>query len=153
MKALIVDDEQINRYLLTAFMKRLNVSAQLEFAENGRDAVEKFQAALTDRCPYDLVIIDYQMPLMNGVDAIRRIRALEMNTGADTPKCTICLSSSEWHIVETATGLIDNDEKFCMLPKPINFNELERIYFASTANNFPAGSRKTINCSAYCEET
>ena len=64
---LIVDDEPDTGNLMVKFLSALGYQAQA--AQDGYTALQ-----LVDRCRYGLVIIDYEMPGMNGVDLYRRIR-------------------------------------------------------------------------------
>lgn len=70
INVLIVEDNPINLKLLEAFVKRLKVRWQT--AMNGRDAVEKWRTG-----GFHLVLMDIQLPVMNGLDATREIRRLE----------------------------------------------------------------------------
>ncbi|KAG5926911.1 hypothetical protein E4U42_002822 [Claviceps africana] len=70
INVLIVEDNPINLKLLEAFVKRLKVRWQT--AMNGRDAVTKWRSG-----GYHLVLMDIQLPVMNGLDATREIRRLE----------------------------------------------------------------------------
>ncbi|KAF7551430.1 hypothetical protein G7Z17_g5000 [Cylindrodendrum hubeiense] len=70
INVLIVEDNPINLKLLEAFVKRLKVRWQS--AMNGRDAVKKWRTG-----GFHLVLMDIQLPIMNGLDATREIRRLE----------------------------------------------------------------------------
>ncbi|KAH8648384.1 hypothetical protein BX600DRAFT_365561, partial [Xylariales sp. PMI_506] len=70
INVLIVEDNIINLKLLEAFVKRLKVRWQT--ATNGREAVNKWRAG-----GFHLVLMDIQLPVMNGLDATREIRRLE----------------------------------------------------------------------------
>ena len=70
INVLIVEDNVINMRLLEAFMKRLKVRWQT--AMNGREAVTKWRTG-----GFHLVLMDIQLPVMNGLEATKEIRRLE----------------------------------------------------------------------------
>jgi len=69
MKILIVDDQKVNRLLLEKLLEK--TKAELLFAENGQEAVNVYQNNFPD-----LVLMDMVMPVMDGIDAIQKIRAI-----------------------------------------------------------------------------
>jgi len=76
---LLVEDNPDNRLLINAYLKKLPY--QLDEAENGQIAVDKFQHS-----DYDIVLMDVQMPVMDGHQATRLIREWEaQNNRAATP--------------------------------------------------------------------
>ena len=70
MRILLAEDSPDNRLLIRAYFK--NLPYALETAENGNIALDKFKAS-----PHDLVLMDMQMPVMDGYTAARTIRAWE----------------------------------------------------------------------------
>lgn len=74
-KILLVDDSVDNRLLARTFLQK--AGHRVVEAENGREAVDKFQESA-----YDLVLMDVQMPEMDGYTAAGAIRQWEQQTGA-----------------------------------------------------------------------
>ena len=75
-RVLVVDDVPMNRKMLRRWLEsRFDVCAE---AENGQQAVDLVREAfIQERIPYyDLITMDYQMPIMDGATAIRHIRQL-----------------------------------------------------------------------------
>lgn len=73
-RILIVDDSPTNVRLLERFVGR--AGAETEAAVNGHEAVAAVAAAFSGPHPYDAVLLDLQMPVLNGYDAARAIRQL-----------------------------------------------------------------------------
>lgn len=69
---LLVEDHDINQILITAMTDKLGYETVL--AVNGSDAVTKVEAARANGRPFDLVLMDIQMPVMDGYQATKAIR-------------------------------------------------------------------------------
>ncbi|CRG87656.1 Response regulator mcs4 [Talaromyces islandicus] len=87
INVLIVEDNVINQKLLEAFMKRLSVRWQC--APNGEVAVKKWRQG-----GFHLVLMDIQLPVMNGLDATKEIRRLERLNGIGVFSKTVSDRSS-----------------------------------------------------------
>ena len=74
LRILLADDSRDNRLLVQAYLKK--TPHIIDEAEDGAAAVEKFRTAI-----YDLVLMDIEMPIMDGYSATRAIRAMENETG------------------------------------------------------------------------
>ena len=75
LQILLADDSDDNRFLILSYLKGADCS--IEIAENGRIAVDMFQPG-----KFDLVLMDVEMPEMDGYAAVRAIRHLEQTSGA-----------------------------------------------------------------------
>lgn len=86
LSILIVDDNQANRAVLTAYFRRTEHT--VECVENGEKALEKIKGG-----EFDLVFMDMEMPVMDGYTATRLVREWEEETGRD-PLPVIALTAN-----------------------------------------------------------
>ncbi|BBN00501.1 protein MpHK-like [Marchantia polymorpha subsp. ruderalis] len=73
-RVLLVEDTQINRIILRKVLQNLNLHC--DEAENGKIAVDYYKEGRT----YDLILMDKEMPVMDGHEATRQIRRMGVNT-------------------------------------------------------------------------
>jgi CheY-like chemotaxis protein len=106
---LVVDDNAINRRVLELILDSIGVAHAS--VENGLEAVEAMQA-----CAYGAVLMDLQMPVMDGFEATRRIRALETAQHAEPSR--IIVVSANCADEDVAQGRRAGAD--CHLAKPIS---------------------------------
>jgi signal transduction histidine kinase/CheY-like chemotaxis protein len=106
-RVLVADDHEANRRIMEFIMGGLG--AELVAVENGAESVEAFRLR-----PFDLVLMDLQMPVMDGLTAIRCIRALEQPTGRRTPIIVVSANAQAEHLAASAAAGADGH-----LAKPI----------------------------------
>ncbi|MEH3038479.1 MAG: PAS domain-containing protein [Sphingomonas paucimobilis] len=117
MTVLVAEDNDINRYLLAEIVRRLG--HQVVSVENGARAVEYVTAPVGN--PVDLVLMDVQMPVMDGIAAARAIRAWS-GAGATVPIHAITADlSAERRADITQAGMNG------VLTKPVDMAQLSGL--------------------------
>ena len=111
MSVLAVDDNRTNLHILQVFLKKLGHEVIL--AENGEEAVARFQQHHPD-----LVLLDIMMPIMDGFEAARRIKAASRDKWV--PIILLSALNRDENLVEGLEAGADD-----YLTKPINFVVLE----------------------------
>ncbi|WP_166415853.1 PAS domain-containing hybrid sensor histidine kinase/response regulator [Cochlodiniinecator piscidefendens] len=116
---IVAEDNKTNRFLLRKILAPLG--GDIQFADNGQIAVDMFQTRLPD-----LVLMDVSMPVMNGIEACKEIRAYEDALGLNTIP-----------IVALTANAFEEDREKCLsagmsgfltkpIRKPILINEIAR---------------------------
>ena len=77
-KILVVEDNPANQLVMKRLFKRVGIEG--EFAENGQLALEKYK---TSHDRWDLILMDCEMPVMDGYDTTNAIRHYEQEAGLD----------------------------------------------------------------------
>ncbi|MBU2521345.1 MAG: PAS domain S-box protein, partial [Proteobacteria bacterium] len=123
LNILLVEDSEDNRLLIQSYLKK--TPYHIEIAENGEIAVEKFESG-----KYDLVLMDMQMPVMNGYSATREIRKWENQKGV---KATPVIALTAYATKEERQKSLDAG---CTahLTKPIRKATLLEAIYEYTAN-------------------
>ena len=118
VRVLVADDDSSTAISVSNMLK--SVGMRSDWTLSGKEAVLRARAALTEGDPYGAYIVDWQMPDMNGVEAVRRIRGLLGDS--DVP--IVISSAYEWADVEEA-GRSAGATAF--VSKPIFASELHRV--------------------------
>ena len=118
---LIVDDQIINRMILNEFGSQFHIIS--EEAENGKVALQMYQKQLNKTCwnGYRLILMDLNMPVMNGLKATQKI--LEINTEIPKPKIIAITGFTSEEEREKCFKVGMCDVKY----KPISLNTFHQI--------------------------
>ncbi len=122
LPVLVVDDNPINRKVAGALLTRLGCA--VEYAENGQIALEKCRYA-----HFGLVLMDCQMPVMDGYESTQRIRAL---AGGPVPIYGVSASTDEETHRRCLAAGMDG-----YLPKPISLENLRGLLKAVAPHSAP----------------
>ncbi len=140
LKILVVEDYDVNRILISELLNQFSI--KYEFAFNGQEAVEKVKIN-----KYDLILMDINMPVMNGMDATKII---------------IGELHSKTPIVALTANALDGDKEKCLslgmvdyLSKPINKKAFENILIKYNPyigqknifndSNYDSGKKNAVN--------
>ncbi|KAF7107210.1 hypothetical protein CFC21_107873 [Triticum aestivum] len=105
MRVLLVDDTMLLQRIHGKMLSDLG--AAVEIAGDGSVALAMFTEALRNAFPYDVVLMDCQMPVMNGYEATRRIREEESRHGVRTPIIMLTANSVEEGLQEAVEAGMD----------------------------------------------
>jgi len=114
---LLVEDDLINQRLTLMILE--NQGYSVEVANNGLVAVEKFKSS-----PFDLILMDVQMPVMNGLEATREIRRIE-NTLGSSPRVMIYALTANAQIQDRKNCVDVGMDGF--INKPFNMEKLPHL--------------------------
>ena len=102
LRLLVAEDNPMNRRVVELLLAQSGV--HITFAENGKEAVEKFSTM-----KFDLVLMDLQMPIMGGLAAMRAIRAWEKEKGrVPTPMLAVSANATDEHVFEAKEAGADD---------------------------------------------
>ena len=113
LRILLVDDREVNRKIGHALLKKLG--HEVSFAEDGQQAVEMSRIG-----SYDLILMDIQMPVLDGYEAVRMIRARERDTGGHVPIIAVTANALRGEGDRAIRGGMDG-----YLCKPIHIADLK----------------------------
>ncbi|MDR1015192.1 MAG: response regulator [Coriobacteriales bacterium] len=113
-RILLAEDLEVNREIVLALLEPTSV--EIDCAENGKVAVEMFEERPE---AYDLVLMDIQMPVMDGLEATRALRALDLPEAKAVPIVAMTANVFREEIEEyLAAGMTDH------IGKPINLDDV-----------------------------
>jgi len=114
-RILVAEDNRLNQEVCAAMLKALGYRCTI--ASNGREAVDAIE-----REPYDLVLMDFQMPEMGGLEAARIIRAREAGTGRRITIVALTAHAMGGYREQCIENGMDD-----YLPKPFTLEEMREM--------------------------
>jgi CheY-like chemotaxis protein len=114
MNVLIVDDIMLNRILLGELIKKLGYT--FKQAQNGKEALE-----FVSDGGFDVVLMDIEMPVMNGIEATRNIRQLAGPKGK-TPVIALTAHNPDDFMEEFSTAGFNE-----LITKPYLLEKVDRV--------------------------
>ncbi len=114
----MVEDNDLNREIATEILSM--TGAVIETAENGREAVDMVVASKEGY--YDLILMDLQMPVMNGYEATTALRAMEREDARKMPIVAMTANAFLEDIQQSkACGMNEH------MSKPLDIDQLQRM--------------------------
>lgn len=111
-KVLVVDDNKVNLKVASSLLKRYNMQSTV--AESGQQAIK----LLSDNSDYDIILMDYMMPEMDGIEATKQIKENGINIPVIALTANTIEGAKEMYLKAGMVGY---------LPKPIDIHELDEI--------------------------
>lgn len=124
-RILLVEDNDINREIAVEILKTTGVA--IDTAENGKEACDKIASYPEDR--YDLVLMDIQMPVMNGYEATAAIRAMD-GRRKDIPVVAMTANAYAEDVRRAANAGMNGH-----IAKPIDLEKLKNVLSKWLKNN------------------
>jgi two-component system, sensor histidine kinase len=132
---LVVEDNEVNQFVIMAMLERLG-AVDVQVASSGAQALH-----MADQVPYELVLMDWQMPEMDGLEAIATLRAKEAASG----------TARRVPIVAVTANAMAGDKERCLhagadgyLSKPLLLDDLRQAL-----NEFYRGPRGAMSVGAW----
>ena len=134
LRVLVAEDHDINQVLITAMATRAGMDP--EIANNGAEAIDMVTSAAAEGSPYALVLMDMQMPEIDGLEATRRLRA----AGFDAATLPIVALTANAYAEDIAACLDAGMQAH--LSKPVRLRDLQDVVARHAAPADAAGDRE-----------
>lgn len=112
--ALLVDDNFVNLRILKMYCEKRNITYST--AINGQEAVEQFEKSLEEGRPINLVLMDLQMPVCDGIEATQQIREVEGKNGPALPPSRILMITGQDSAQDKARSFAAGVDAFYVKP-------------------------------------
>ncbi len=120
LRILVAEDNSVNQRLAARLLEREGHSVTI--AGSGQQALELFESSLRERDPYDLILMDVQMPDLDGLQATARIREQERGSGGRIPIVAMTAQAAESDRLRCLESGMD-----AYVTKPVHVPELMKM--------------------------
>jgi len=124
IKILYAEDNPVNQRVTQLLLQKIGI--ECEIANNGQEAIEMYKTN-----QFDLILMDMQMPEVDGIESAKQIRKIEQNNGVENPV----------FIVAVTANTFSEDKQKCFnagmndfMSKPFKEAELKRIIKNAVTN-------------------
>jgi signal transduction histidine kinase len=131
-RVLVAEDNAVNQKIIASLLR--HAGAQVDFADDGQHAVDKAVGAAAAELPYDIVLMDLRMPVMDGLSAVRRLRE----------------QGYQGAIVALTAQAAEEDRKACIaagcddhIKKPVDWVHLVEVVRRHASGTKPNGETAT----------
>lgn len=137
-RILLAEDNELNMEIAVELLRMMGIQA--DCADNGQEAVDRF--AESKPGTYDMILMDIQMPKMNGYDATRAIRGMNRQDSATIP--IVAMTANAFKRDERAAHEAGMDEH---LTKPISVDRLVQVmaHYLSGVETDAESAKETEN--------
>ncbi|WP_224995113.1 response regulator [Cesiribacter sp. SM1] len=127
-KVLLVDDDEITCFLNKSVLEELQVAEQIEYVHNGAEALnyikENHTGEVTDTYSKDLLFLDLNMPVMDGIEFLEEFEKLNE---IDKTRFTIVILTSSAHSKDASNVALHNKLVHSYVLKPLHQAMLKKI--------------------------
>jgi len=122
LRILLVEDHQVNQKVVLAMVGKIlgKANVEIDIGNDGKEGLDKATAA--HKCLYDLVLMDIQMPGMDGLEATRRIREWETKVGESYYIVALTAHANQTDVQDCLAAGMDR-----YMSKPINMKDMKNL--------------------------
>lgn len=124
---LVVEDNEINQIVIKEQLSDMGIRCAL--ANNGQEGVDAIKQSIAEKTPFDMVFMDCQMPVMDGLTAVKHIRAIDHESIKDLP------------IVALTANALNGEKERCLsagmndfVSKPVGAKKLKQCILHHVAS-------------------
>lgn len=118
LNVLVAEDNEVNQMVIEGLLGKFGITP--DFADDGKQALDKFSASGKS---YDVVLMDCEMPILDGLGATRKIRDQERNAARD-PVLIIALTA---HVNDAQKEKVIQCGMDCFISKPVTLDKIQNI--------------------------